>query len=182
MRASPPPRPPSRTRPSATAERIRRDALSEPRPRWDIDVRKVGVADAHAWRPLAASLADVTETDGWVAEEPEAHLLPHLVAAAEAGPLRIRRAETDPDGTYVVELRWIGAGEPTRRAIRSAMFALVATVAETVTLIHEPPAARGLEVEVLTGSLDGDGPFAGHGHTIRLTVTGPDAAASLPAE
>ena len=60
--------------------------------------------------------------EGWVAEEPEAHLLPHLVAAAELGPLRIRRAETDAAGTFVVELRWVGEGEPTRRTIRSALF------------------------------------------------------------
>ena len=34
---------------------------------------------------------------------------------------------------------------------------------------------RGLELEVLTGALDGDGSFAGHGHTVRLDGcrTGP---------
>jgi hypothetical protein len=153
-----------------------------PRPRWDGDVRGVGVADAGAWRSLVASLADITAEDGWVAEEPEAHLLPHLVAAAESGPLRIRRAETDADGTFVVELRWVVAGEPTRRAIRSALFALLATIAETLTLVHEPPARQGLELEVLTGALDGDGPFAGHGHTIRLTVARPDQAMTADSE
>jgi hypothetical protein len=113
---------------------------------------------------------DVTEAAGWVAEEPDAHLLPHLAAAAEGSPVRIDGTTTDLDGTFVVDLVWIGPDEPTRQAVRAVLFELVGTVAETVTLIHEPPAARGRELEVLTGSRDGEGPFAGHGHTIRFTV------------
>jgi len=152
------------------------------RRRWDTDARGVGVADARAWRPLVASLTDVTETDGWVAEEPEAHLLPHLVTAAEAGPVRIRRAATEADGTFVVELDWVEKQEATRRAVRMALFDLVATVAETLTVVHEPPAARGFELEVLTGVLDGEGVFAGHGHTIRLAVAVPDGASTPSSE
>jgi hypothetical protein len=58
------------------------------------------------------------------------------------------------------------------------LYALIATIAETVTVVHEPPAARGRVLEVLSGSADGDGPFAGHGHTIRLVVATPAAEQS----
>ena len=140
------------------------------RRRWDDDERGTGVADARSWRPLVETIAGVADQDGWVAEAPELHLLPHLEAAAGAGPLAIRGARTAGDGTFEVELEWVGPGEATRASVRSALYALIATVAETITVLHEPPDARGRVVEVLSGSADGDGPFAGHGHTIRLVV------------
>ena len=152
------------------------------RRRWDDDARGVGVADARAWRPLVATLAAVTETDGWVAEEPEAHLLPHLAAATTTGPLRIRRSASEADGTFLVELDWIGPHEATRRAVRAALFGLVATVAETVTVLRERPEAGGRELEALTGAEDGEDPFAGHGHTIRFTVAVADRDTTPPAE
>ena len=144
--------------------------MREARPRWDDDTRGIGIADARAWRTVVASLAAVTDRDGWVAEEPDAHLLPHLAAATAVGPVRIRRTASAADGTFVVELDWVGPDEASRRTVRSALFGLVATVAETVTVLREPPEARGRQLEVLTGSVDGEGRFAGHGHTLRLTV------------
>jgi hypothetical protein len=56
----------------------------------------------------------------------------------------------------------------------------VATIAETVTILHEPAVEQGRVLEVLTGSADGDGPFAGHGHTLRFSVTVPGTASSSP--
>jgi hypothetical protein len=155
------------------------DPTATRRRRWDDDARGIGVADAHAWQPLVARLADAAGTDGWVAEDPEAHLLPHLVATAERGPVRIRQAVTDPDGTFVVELGWIGPAEPTRAAVRALLFDLVGAIAETVTLVHEPSTARGRELEVLTGATDGDSGFAGHGHTLRFRIAVPEPA-SVP--
>ena len=157
------------------------DPTTTRRRRWDGDARGIGVGDARTWHPLVARLAAAADTDGWVAEDPEAHLLPHLVATAEHGPVRIRRAEADPDGTFVVELAWIGATPPTRQTIRTVLFDLVRSIAETVSLIHEPPAARGLELEVLTGTTDRDGEevFAAHGHLLRFLVSVP-AATSMP--
>jgi hypothetical protein len=146
------------------------------RRRWDNDVRGIGTEDARAWRPLVETLATVVDEEGWVAEGPELHLLPHLESAAAAGPLAMRGSRTDADGTFVVDLGWVGPSEPSRLAIRSAMYALIATVAESVTVLHEPPEARGRIVDVLSGSVDGDGPFAGHGHTVRLEVSDPDTA------
>ena len=132
-----------------------------------------------AWKPLVLPQWWTRRpTPRWVAEEPEAHLLPQLAAAAAVArhPVRIRGSRTDADGTFVVDLEWVGPAEPTRPAIRSVLFDLVGAVAETVTLVHEPSAGGGRELEVLTGILDGEGPFAGHGHTLRLTVAVPDHA------
>jgi len=143
------------------------------RRRWHDDKRGIGAADARSWRPLVETLATVVDEDGWVAEEPELHLLPHLEGATATGPLAIREAITEGDGTFVVEFDWVGPREPSRLAIRSALYALIATIAETVTLLHEPPASQGRVLEVLSGSAGGDGPFAGHGHTVRLVVSAP---------
>jgi hypothetical protein len=145
------------------------------RRRWDDDARGTGSGDARAWRPVVETLARVIDEVGWVAEEPELHLLPHLEAAIASGPLTIREAGAASDGTFVVGLEWVGPGEPSRLAIRSALYALIAAIAETVTLLHEPPDAQGRVLEVLSGSAGGDGPFAGHGHTLRLRVTAPGA-------
>ena len=145
------------------------------RRRWDDDARGIGTGDARAWRRLVETLATVVDEEGWVAEEPELHLLPHLEAATAAGPLAIHGTRTDADATFVVDLDWVGHGEPSRLAIRSALYALIATVAETITVLHEPPAAQGRVLEVLSGSGGDDGPFAGHGHTIQLVVSAPAA-------
>jgi hypothetical protein len=152
--------------------------MDRPR-RWDTDERGIGSADARAWRPLLEAVARDADADGWVAEEPEAHLLPHLVDASAGGPLAIRATRTEADGTFAVDLDWIGEAPPDRRALRSALFALITPIAETISLVHEPPASAGRVLEVLTGSGgDGPGSFAAHGHTLRLSVAVPDATPS----
>ena len=138
----------------------------------------VGVADARGWRLIIETIAAMADEHGWVAEEPELHLLPHLEAAAGAAGLAIRSARTVPDGTFEVDLEWLGEDQPSRQMIRSSLFSLVAAISETVTLIHEPPAARGHAVEVLTGSGGGGGTFASHGHTLRLTLVLPAASSA----
>jgi len=143
--------------------------------RWDTDERRVGVGDGRAWLAAIASLAVVAERPGWVAEEPELHLLPQIEAAAGAGPLTVRRASLADDLAFLVELDWVGPADPTRRAVRAALFALVGAIAETVTLVHEVPAARGRTLEILTGERDGDTQFAAHGHLVRLVVGIPSA-------
>jgi len=118
-----------------------------------------------------ATLGDLAASGGWIAEEPELHLLPHLEAATATGPLAIRATTTDSDGTFVVELAWVAEGEPRRRDVRAALFVLIGTIAESITVIHEVPAEGGRRLEVLTGLVGADSPFATHGHTVRLRVT-----------
>jgi len=112
---------------------------------------------------------------GWIAEEPERHLLPHLSAAATAtGRLRIVRAVSDAAGVYEVDLAWTDESDPDARAARPTLFALVGAIAETATLITEASGARGREIEVVTGVLPPATPFASHGHTLRLRIVGRD--------
>jgi hypothetical protein len=141
--------------------------------RWDTDERRIGAGDARAWRPRIETLSELASTDGWVAEEPELHLLPHLEAAMAVGPLALSRAETDPDGTFVVDLEWVGDGDANRREIRAAMFILIGSIAESITVIHEEPAEAGGQIDVLTGLVGTDSPFATHGHTLRFRLSVP---------
>jgi len=47
------------------------------RRRWDTDERFSGVADASGFAAAVDELAALARRPGWVAEEPEAHLVPH---------------------------------------------------------------------------------------------------------
>src|SRR5262245_449804 len=151
------------------------------RRRWELDERGVGTGDAGAWRPLIDELATLSGQDDWVAEEPEAHLLPHLAAATANGPLAIRRSFVEDGGAFVVDLEWTGPTEPTRLDLRNALFGVVAPIAETVTVVHEPPESEGHVLEVMTGMRPG-GVFATHGHPLQLRVAIGDRASSAGLE
>ena len=77
--------------------------------RWDDDERGHGIADARRLAPGARELVDAMEQPDWVAEQPEAHLLPHVVRyCGEPGsPLRLEEA-TVTDGLLELTLRWSG--------------------------------------------------------------------------
>jgi hypothetical protein len=134
--------------------------------RWDGDERGRGVADAAALIPGAQELLAALAEPGWVAEEPEAHLVPHLRRAD--GPLVFESAEVDPDGVLAVELRWRGEGN--RRAVIRAVWALLGEVAESASYVRGPADEGDAVWEVVTGMLAPDTPFAPHGHTLRLRV------------
>ena len=74
-------------------------------PRWEGDTRGTGIADGSpesaAVRALLAALAE----PGWVAEDPDDHLLPPLrrACAAPGSPWTLERAELRPDGVYAVD-------------------------------------------------------------------------------
>ena len=155
--------------------------MSRRRPRWDPDARGIGVADARVWQPTIETLSALVTEDGWVAEEPEAHLLPHLAAAASAdGRLRLIGSTTGPSGELTVDLEWIDDPTAGRRERGTALYALVGSIAESVTVIRGPSGPGGDELEVLTGGPLGDSPFGSHGHTIRLRLI--EAPQTLPPE
>ncbi len=145
---------------------------SERGPRWDPDPRGIGVADARSFVPAIDALRGVAEETGWVAEEPEAHLLPHFrdAVAADGSPLAIDSATTAPDGTFVVETRWVGDPGAEAQALRVAAAALIAAVTESTTLVRERREADADVYDVVTGTLPGESRFATHGHTLRLRV------------
>lgn len=79
-----------------------------------------------------------------------------------------------------MDLDWTGSTEPNRRDVRAALFGLIGTIAESVTLIEELPVSAGREVEVLTGVVGSESPFATHGHTLRFRVAVATGAGNAP--
>lgn len=73
------------------------------RRRWDTDERGHGVASGEAFAANVSDLAEAMRDPGWVAEEPELHLLPHLEHACTELGLRIRSARSE-DEIFVLEL------------------------------------------------------------------------------
>lgn len=142
--------------------------------RWDADERGDGVADASQFAEGAAELLAAMRRPNWVAEQPEAHLLPHLERACESLPLQILSARTSADGSYDVELGWTG-DDAGVGVIRAAIFALLGGIAEPASYVRQrrTDASDGsgatLAFEVVTGIVD-ERPFTPHGHTLRLDV------------
>jgi len=138
----------------------------DPRKRWDTDDRFTGVADARAFAPAVEELAGLARRPGWVAEEPEAHLIPHLRGAQVAG-LRLSGWHTGEDGVLEAVAEY-GAGE-SRGELRRQAWALIGTIAEPAASVRERPDGDSVIFEVVMGIPD-NGYFASHGHTLRLTL------------
>lgn len=149
--------------------------------RWEGDEPGRGVGDARRVLPGAGELVEMLSAPEWVAEHPEAHLLPHLERACVPGaPLSLDGAEADADGAYVIDLTW--HGQPADlRGLRAAVFALIGEVAESATYVRQrrehpapdvdvgEPGGRVI-FEVATGMLSPDTSFATHGHVLVLRV------------
>src|SRR5919198_434384 len=97
-----------------------------PGPRWDHDSRGHGVGSAAGLLPDLQRLAERMAQPDWVAEEPDAHLLPHLGRTG---------------------------APPSRRDQREAVFALIGALAEPATYVRERSADGTAEYEVATGVL-----------------------------
>ena len=142
--------------------------MAESQKRWDTDERFIGVADASAFAPAVEELAALARRPGWVAEDPESHLVPHLLGASVDG-VRIVEIRTETDGVLAVTAACDpGAG---RADLRRLAWALIGTVAEPAASVRERRHGDLVAFEVVTGVPDDAGPFASHGHTLRLTLT-----------
>ncbi len=146
--------------------------------RWDIDERGVGIADAGAFAPRIAALRDVAEEPSWVAEEPDAHLWPHIerAIAATGSPWRSAEHSIDGDGRLVVELVLEPVDADRRRAaLQSEVMRLLGLVIEGATYIEVEAWSPDdvLAVDVVTGMLEDQTPFKGHGHTLRFRARTP---------
>jgi hypothetical protein len=146
--------------------------------RWDGDERGEGIADARSFVAGAEVLVEAMRTRNWVAEEPEMHLLPHVQRYCESLPFELIDARVSEDGSFDVDLRWIGE---TRRIgeVRAAIFALVGSFAEVATYVRQRRSAQMEDgdttsdfavFEIVTGSPEEES-FTPHGHTVRLRVT-----------
>lgn len=144
---------------------------ADPLKRWDTDDRFTGVADAAAFASAIDELAGLARRAGWVAEEPQAHLVPHLQSAHIDG-LELADCQAGQDGVLnIVAHHRPGTG---RAAIRQQAWALLGTIAEPAASVREHRDGDAVVFEVVTGIPDG-GEFASHGHSLRLTLRPPTA-------
>ncbi|MFD1940044.1 MULTISPECIES: hypothetical protein [Nonomuraea] len=132
--------------------------------RWDNDDRFTGVSDGSAMRPAVEDLAAVMARDGWVTEDPDAHLLPHLRAAPGWQVVAERLTE---DGVYEVAARpdeSLEGIDVHRAAIR-----LLSVIAEPSFFVRQSGPGT---FECVTGVMPGDPPgYATHGHLVRLLIS-----------
>ena len=138
------------------------------RKRWDTDDRLTGVADASAFATGIEELAALARRPRWVAEDPELHLVPHLRRASVDG-LRIGEIRTVQDGVLAVTAECDQGAS--RGELRRLAWALLGTIAEPAASVRERHDDDAAIYEVVTGIPDDAGPFASHGHTVRLTLT-----------
>ncbi len=135
--------------------------------RWDIDERGSGVADAGTFAPALEHLLTLCRTAEWVTEDPEHHLLPHLTDSGIDG-LAVAGWRITADGVLELDL------DPDPgldfRGLRRRVWALIGTVAEPSTAVHERPDDGRLVFDVVTGVPVAQGEFSTHGHTLRLRV------------
>ena len=141
--------------------------------RWDGDETGRGIAGAgHLTGPVDALRVAMVQPD-WVAEDPEAHLLPHIRSGLPDG-VRIGTEVSDA-GELVVTLEVAHVAENRPKAnVRSLAYRLLGTFAEPSTFVEERPVEGGAEFVVVTGLLDGQTRFLPHGHTVRLVIRPSD--------
>lgn len=140
--------------------------------RWDTDERGVGAGNARTMTPPVQRLLDAMQQDGWVAEEPKAHLLPHIAAFVERAPALWRLVQTTNEvDRYVVDLEWRRRGGNMGDLVADT-YALIGRIAETHTHITQRKTASTVEFDITTGLL-GDASFAPHGHVVTLRIAGP---------
>jgi hypothetical protein len=144
------------------------------RPRWEGDTRGTGVADGSPRARDAASFLDVLARPGWVTEDPDAHLRPHIQRACTHDDSHWTLLDTamQANGEYIAEVSWtVPAGQ--LRQLRADIFALTGTIAESTTYVRQVLTSSTIDYQVVTGMLDAEGPFADHGHLITFRVSGP---------
>jgi hypothetical protein len=140
---------------------------ADSRKRWDTDERFAGVADASAFATGVEELAALARRPGWVTEEPEVHLVPHLREAGIDG-LQLVECQTRDDGVLAVTATYHPGAS--RSDIRRRAWALLGTIAEPAASVREDSDGEAVVIEMVTGIPDGSGPFASHGHSLRLTL------------
>jgi hypothetical protein len=146
--------------------------MSELMPRWEGDRIGHGIGDAVWIAPAVRTLLAALSESTWVAEDPDDHLLPHLRTAIDdaSSPWSLLSADVHDD-VYVLALEW---NRPHGRMsnLRADTFALLGTIAESATYIHQRIDVETVIYEVATGMLPGDSLFAPHGHAVQLRIGG----------
>ena len=141
-------------------------------PRWEGDDRGVGVGDAAQLLPGIGDLVAALGLPGWVTEQPEFHLRPHVEAWCDRdGRLALTDAYTDDRHAYILDLEWRGPSGGIGAA-RAAVFSLIGSFAESATYVRQRRVAGAVRFEVGTGELAPDARFEPHGHVVVINVAG----------
>src|SRR6185503_17002465 len=141
--------------------------------------RGTGAGHGQDAAPAVQRLLDAMQQDGWVAEDPEAHLLPHIRSAVDRAPTVWRlESTTDETNRYVIDLEWRRRGGNMGDLVAD-VYTLIACIAETHTHVTQRKTPTAVEFDITTGMLAGEGPFAAHGHVIVLRIAGPGVEALL---
>ena len=135
--------------------------------RGDSDERGHGIADASASLPAIEQLAELAQSQEWVAEDPETHLLPGFRDRVDISGLSMESAQVQPDGSFSVRL--VSSTKQSRREIRQSVWAILGGIAELTALVRETQNGNSTIFDVVTGIPPG-GTFATHGHTLRIEV------------
>jgi hypothetical protein len=141
--------------------------VPDPR-RWDTDDRLRGVGDARAFVPGIQELVSLAERDDWIAEGPLDHLMPGIRRGAERAGMRLAWYAADSVGVLAVCVE--SGQQSTTRELREAAWTVLGSIAEAASHVREVGENNGLTFDVVTGTPPGAGPFATHGHTLRLYV------------
>jgi hypothetical protein len=130
------------------------------------------VGDGRRLTPGAAELTDAMTLPGWVAEQPEVHLSPHLRAWLEHHDVfTLDGVEVDEDGAYLMDLTWQGRlGD--LRGVRAAAYSLIGSVAETASYVRQRRGDGLITYEVATGIVGDDAHFDTHGHVLFFRIAG----------
>jgi hypothetical protein len=135
--------------------------------RWDTDERGRGVASARRAVADLDRLREAMLSSDWVAEDPDLHLLPHVRSLCDDEGWRVHRAAVGADGALELDVE---VAAPSWGAMREAGYRIVGTFAEANTHVVQHELNGGMELVVTTGMLEGDGPFAPHGHVVRVAL------------
>jgi len=138
--------------------------------RWEHDERGAGIGSAVELSADIDELRAAMAHDTWVAEDPDAHLLPHLQAACSASSSWTLRHAEAVGPRFDVHLEWNSTSPSQRNLVRDA-FALLGAVAESSTYVRQRVTDDGPVVfDAVTGMIGDDTEFAPHGHLVRLVV------------
>ena len=143
-------------------------------PRWEGDRMGHGIGDG-AW--IASSvqrLLDALSESNWIAEDPDAHLLPHLRSSIDGSgsPWSLLSADL-LHGVYVVALEW-SRPQGRIRDLRADVYSLLGAMAESATYVHQHTEGETIIYDVATGMLPGDSHFAPHGHAVQFRIGGEE--------
>lgn len=139
--------------------------------RWDTDERGEGVANARTSLPAIEELAQLAARERWVAEDPEAHLLPGLRDRIAITGLALDEVAVDADGA--LRLRLTTGTRLSRREIRQSVWSILGGAVEMTTHVRETNHGDTVKFDVVTGMAEDSGQFATHGHTLRVEVVQP---------